>query len=498
MCQIDALQRLKGDYDVVRSALANLPKDLYETYDRVTLQVPEEDQIFVQHALHWIAYHPRIHPHSRIPCRILIEAVTKSAATQGVDLSPRFFDEEVIRELCRCLIKIDSDDNFRLYNDVSSKCSTISFAHFTVQEYLNASRTHGASSLYSASCKESVWRCFDTTMLKEVCQLRIGPPGKWSCFGKSGPFENDFDAYSLSAVILMLQRRPFWILERRELLPFVFNMVNPFKENWTTVQTGMKAFEDAMNLVSGKAFPGEERMWHIDWNKNHVNPNSAALVNLLHIVENGLDQAWLVGEFLETKDVKSVLRSRISFTKTLVYENSQAAVFDGPFIEVLINLDVVSAKVVELMLDFDQGVSDASVLLFYYLARWGSIQNQVVERLLDAGADPNTSTYRVTLLQLAVVHRETDIVMMLLEAGADPNNTGNDSSEVIGAEAFASRYDYLCGASPLHIYQHFASTLDRDLELMLEDSHKRIETELLDFGALDFQEDLDHPTEGDG
>lgn len=51
VCQIDVLQRLEGERKIVRGALANLPKDLYETYDRETIEVPEDEQIFVQHAL---------------------------------------------------------------------------------------------------------------------------------------------------------------------------------------------------------------------------------------------------------------------------------------------------------------------------------------------------------------------------------------------------------------------------------------------------------------
>src|ERR1051326_1866906 len=56
-CQISSLQRLKGESQIIRNALANLPKTLDETYERIFLQIPKEDREFVHHALKWIYYH---------------------------------------------------------------------------------------------------------------------------------------------------------------------------------------------------------------------------------------------------------------------------------------------------------------------------------------------------------------------------------------------------------------------------------------------------------
>ncbi|MCJ1452480.1 hypothetical protein MMC28_002823 [Mycoblastus sanguinarius] len=51
VCQIDVLQRLKCERGVFKKALGNLPKTLDEMYDRILLTIPEEEQLFVHHAL---------------------------------------------------------------------------------------------------------------------------------------------------------------------------------------------------------------------------------------------------------------------------------------------------------------------------------------------------------------------------------------------------------------------------------------------------------------
>ncbi|KAJ4297330.1 hypothetical protein N0V88_004248 [Collariella sp. IMI 366227] len=47
-CQIKPLERLKPDIAIVRSALADLPKDLDETYERAFQELPEDAHLFVK------------------------------------------------------------------------------------------------------------------------------------------------------------------------------------------------------------------------------------------------------------------------------------------------------------------------------------------------------------------------------------------------------------------------------------------------------------------
>src|SRR2546421_4496669 len=81
VCQIDALQRLKCERHIVKNALENLPRTLDETYDRIFLRIPEEERLFVYHALQWISYDNEIwRGAAAIPCSILLQAVARSTA----------------------------------------------------------------------------------------------------------------------------------------------------------------------------------------------------------------------------------------------------------------------------------------------------------------------------------------------------------------------------------------------------------------------------------
>src|SRR5947207_4392575 len=89
VCQIDALQRLKCERHIVKNALENLPRTLDETYDRIFLRIPEEERLFVYHALQWISYHNELHGNC-IPCSVLLQAVARSTAMLSDSQNVRF------------------------------------------------------------------------------------------------------------------------------------------------------------------------------------------------------------------------------------------------------------------------------------------------------------------------------------------------------------------------------------------------------------------------
>ncbi|TVQ82118.1 MAG: ankyrin repeat domain-containing protein [Micavibrio sp.] len=62
----------------------------------------------------------------------------------------------------------------------------------------------------------------------------------------------------------------------------------------------------------------------------------------------------------------------------------------------------------------------------------GSINPRIIRALLDAEADPNLHTTEgFSCLQLAVQRPDTDIVEMLLDAGADPNHLNGGRANVL-------------------------------------------------------------------
>ena len=490
VCQIDALQRLKGDRKVVREALANLPKTLYETYDRVIIEVPEDEQIFVQHVLYWICYHLDIHGGRGVSWFILLEAVARSTASQGIDLSARYYDVEVIQQLCGCLVKTVSPKDLQVPDDtLGSKSEKVVFAHFTVREYLDASRYHKQSTLYSTECKRSLWRSFKLSTFNGACcvernELWERGDARHHSAEIIDALENDFNAYSLVSAIVLLKNFDK-ALEEPALLSLAIDVVNPYKQSWMTAKPVIEVFLEKRYV--------DLPQWEISWEDGTDNPDAAALVNMLHLV-NYTSQADLVRNFLRHRDASSLItsplrctkaRNPMRCTKVVSFDEDEKSVkLEGSLSEVLIDLGVAHEPTIEVLLDHDQGFSNSSNLLQKYLRQshvWQSRSAHLVERFLGNGADPNISNHLLTPLQLAALFRDTNIIKILLEAGAKPNGTGDVDEKVLKDHISQCHFVSLLGASPLCIFRHWA-------EFGEYDKHKYEEGEatLIGYGARDF------------
>ncbi|KAF5564562.1 hypothetical protein FPHYL_4663 [Fusarium phyllophilum] len=154
VCQLHELQRLKDDREVVGKALERLPKDLDETYDRVFLRIPQEDWQFVSHAFQWLWFYGELGPPDNgIPSVLLLDAVKSSTLRTENDSSHVLYNSERLRELCGCLITSLED--------------SISFAHYTVKEYLDSARIcQGPLLVFSTERHKVLSTCLDTLLLQ--------------------------------------------------------------------------------------------------------------------------------------------------------------------------------------------------------------------------------------------------------------------------------------------------------------------------------------------
>ena len=496
VCQIDALQRLKGDKKIVREALANLPKDLYETYDRVAIEVPEDEQIFVQHVLYWICYHLEIHGGQGVPCMILLEAVARSTASQGIDLRARYYDVEMIQQFCGCLVKIVTPQDIQSCEypfTVESKSEIVVFAHFTVREYLDASRYHKQSTLYSRECKGSLWRSFKLSILKGACCVERNE--LWERGDPRDPsaeiidaLVNNFNAYSLVSAIAILQRCDK-ALEEPALLSLAVDVVNPYKQSWMTAKSVIEVFLDE----TGDDLP----QWEISWEDGTDNPDAAALVNMLHLVASSSPQADFVRTFLRHRDANSLIRSPLRCTKVVSFDGDEKSVkLEGSLSEVVIDMGAAHGPTIEVLLDYDQGFSNSSNMLHRYLRGNHVLDSgsaHLVERFLGNGADPNISNHLLTPLQLAAVFRDTCIIKILLKAGANPNGTGDvDEEKVLKDQISRCHYGSFLGASPLCIYRH------SDFDGYDKHEYKEGEATLIGYGAQEFSSQTRVPRADEG
>ncbi|KFY78366.1 hypothetical protein V498_09119, partial [Pseudogymnoascus sp. VKM F-4517 (FW-2822)] len=160
VCQLDELQHLKSERFIVRDALATLPKDLDVTYERVFLRIPEEERSFVCHIFYWFCFYRELDIHQDgLPYMLLLDAARTSILRTGHSTDNRYYDSERLKELCGCLIVLQQGD--------SESDTLITFAHYTVKEYLDSTRIlQSPTSSFSTQMSTILPICLDVVFFQ--------------------------------------------------------------------------------------------------------------------------------------------------------------------------------------------------------------------------------------------------------------------------------------------------------------------------------------------
>ena len=260
MCQIDVLQRLKLERPVIESPLKNLPKTLYETYDRILQAIPEEDRVFVHHVLHWIEINNMILPKRNIACQLLLEGVALSMASTKTEEIGRFYDVYTLRELCGCLVRVSDDSDAFPFGQAS-------FAHYTVEEYLE-SRKHVAidldSSMEGQSSRQDVLRAiyWEACQSRSCCMLQNMSPAQDTAWSSMPPstahgetrlfkalYKNISSYCVISTQILMKMKRMDVLLDE-----LAIRSLDPSSSHYMMLISSLKqSFPDAGSFKSLKS-----------------------------------------------------------------------------------------------------------------------------------------------------------------------------------------------------------------------------------------------------
>lgn len=465
VCQLDIIQRLKGERHIVQKALKDLPKTLDETYDRVLLTLPEEDQQFVHHALQLIMCHNKVY-HGEItggiPCVVLIRMVERSVAGLTSKQSDRFYNHETLRELLGCLINVTQDDPDT--NDVLAKAYdrmvvllqhevlTVSFAHYTVHEYLSSNRI---STAYVASYKEDLEQTFLEIMFAKSLQVKPNERWEWSLAPRYRcddieVLEGYFMTYCVVSFFFSLGNLSARICRHDKLSNFSIDLLDPSKAHCHFLkQATWAGFWDKW---------GELR--DVMWKSEPSNTDAVHLLNLLLLASISPECLSLVKRFLQSKNNKDFLRTRLALSKQgEVFDNVHK--FDGSIFEIFAQLAFEVPGGLRLLMEHGTGFFDPSVILLLFIGSHQCHPNDdcsshcMVKRLLELGADPNMDGCWATPLQIAVHCRDLIAISILLEAGADLNPVENSEGVAWEDGTLMSRFNVLHGASPLYIHRHF-------------------------------------------
>ena len=490
---------MKCERHIVEKALKNLPKTLDETYDVILLAIPQEELVIVNHILQWIAYHNELHNGEGIPCEILIQALDKSTAELAVDGLERFYDNDTLQELCGCLIKIMPEEQVNLDIRLRHTTLTASFAHYTVREYLDSSRSK--NSMISFPFRQEELRPkFLGIILSEAQHLELNQ--LWELENPSidpsdalGEVHRKLSVYSVVSTMLSLSKWPTEILAHETLCTLVIELLDPSKSHFASLKCAASVIEATLRLSSERGLYGCTQIWDMHWHLETSNMVAVHLLHLLLLTEDVSECLPLAEKFLQEYEAGDVLQARLRFEKQvwgaapLDGHRANLYLFDGSIIEVYAQLETAGSRTFKFLLDYGAGLFDSSKILLLHIAShdhdpiFRCQEDCSLRGLLDLGADPNfrDSSSRIASLQIAVVLGDLNGVRMLLDAGADPNNTGSSEATVWEKGTLMSRFNCLDGHSALYICRNDECILEER-----KDNLEMIEETLLRYGAKEF------------
>ena len=499
MCQIDSLQRLKCERKTIQNALKNLPKTLNETYDRIFFAVAEEERLFVEHALRWIAYHNELYDGQGIPFEVLIQATEASMLSLTGNKNERFYDQDTLREVCGCLINISPEDVLEPRGDYPPHTYiSVSFAHYSVREYLDSTTISNAVFGYHTIGGGDLKDRFLEITLSEA--QHIESTELWELETNLTDdsdviraIDSRFNLYCVKSALLSLYKFPSQICQHSTLTALAIDLLDPSLPHFATMEAAVFSIEHATQLFEIHGM-FEEVFWTAEWHPD-TNTELKHLYNLLLLTENRKDCLPLAKTFLQGKDLKSLFQAQMCFKRPVwhifSHDDTEIYVFKGSLIEVFAQLAIRSEHAFKLLMEVGAGSFDPSIALLLYIgSHVHSIQFDcngfcALQRLLELGADPNLRGYRITPLQIATFSSDYEGVEMLLKAGAMPNDTGSADGVIWQEDSVMLDLNHLHGASPLLICRDYPNFSRSNFGVRADD-RKKIEALLLSYGAEAF------------
>ncbi|KAH9209028.1 hypothetical protein DL95DRAFT_32175 [Leptodontidium sp. 2 PMI_412] len=505
VCQLYELQHVKGERSVVRNALATLPKDLDETYERIFLRIPKEELQFVCHAFQWLCFYGELGaPENGTPSVLLLDAIASSTARTGNPNSNVLYDSERLRELCGCLI--------------SSFGDAISFAHYTVKEYLDSARIRQSPlSFFSTEMAKVLFTCLDVVLLQaqkftssdlEDLKTASSHPSCWQDLWTKLSFHCAFYA------ITSIRRWGQEISVNDAFFGRVKALLDPSAQYFRRLQEVDDGDTSEMwRILIDDDSTMDQMAWTIVWNESATDNDASVLLSLLLITDD-LDSPISTRMFREA-DLKALFNNRLALKKCtwmMTYDDEEGSSssgvakmyeFNGPLMEVMSQfVDYHLESFRSLLINYTRFYNPSTTLLYFIGRHIPALGDQSacnedtsdcpVRKLLEAGAQPNLLGYRLTPLQIAVAARDLEGVRLLLQFKADPNYVGDPNGVVWSTNNLLANFNKFCGMSPLRICRSGDCVWPKGdyRKDAREPFLETIEQLLLAFGGIEFDQEL--------
>ncbi|KAK3370926.1 hypothetical protein B0T24DRAFT_627387 [Lasiosphaeria ovina] len=493
VCQIDILQRLKGDKAAILKALACLPRTLDETYERIFLQIPHESRLVVHHALKWIYAHKELRP-DNIPASNLIQGIQRSTA--GLDSSGYDYDYNVdlLRELCGCLISLspqergDEDANFQ-------PTTAVSFAHYTVLEFLDSTRIRIGPASFFAIDKESVKIEFAKMVMLEA--LHTEPHDIWDTeeifYGNekiTDAVEESFNLYSIVSSIVAVRYWGHTLSTDTTSCELAFALFDATNQHFEHLVHAAACIEDSTQVFSDELLDDFRQFWALSWSQKPTHDAVRTLINLLFTDES----SELGRKYIQSIRAGSWLQSSVNLViwHQLSEEDTDRYEFEGTIVELFALLIYRWPEALKLFLELAIGYFDPSKVLLHSVGwhcHYESFDCKgfcILARQLQLGADPDGPGYRICPLQIAARAWDLEGVRLLLEAGANPNHTGDQMGEVWREGTVLALFNDILDRSPLNIVQTMGCLFEGDRLFKRREDVPKIVALLREYGARSF------------
>lgn len=471
VCQLDALQWLRCERYIVQNALAHIPKTLFETYDRIFLSIPEDERLFVHHALQWICFNNEVHDQADMSCVVLLQAVERSIACAVKSQTDRFVDEDTLQRLYGCLISIEPLSFWNMKNDVGYSTPTVSFAHYTVREYVDSARFPEMSRAYYEACT-AIFLNLTSSQAQHV-ESRRQEITKALKSGKTvgQVFTTDFTVYCVVSALSLLQRWALPIPRPHTLNSLAFVLLDPSKPHFKILTKIMLTLDGFKSTYAPTLIEARLNAFTINWKLDVTDTDAAVLFYLVVLKLRDSDGFPLARTFLQDRESTRLLQSRLAFR-----DPKTDCVIDGSIIEVLVEYGTTVEKI-EPILHYGAGLFDPSKVLVVLVGRLLKTTDiALIEYFLKLGADPCGAEFYITPLQIAVYLGYIQVAQTLLKAGANPNGIGNMDGIQFKENSRTGQFNSLHQVRPLNICRW------RIWFVSLETS-RDIEDLLLRFGA---------------
>ena len=434
------MERLKPEFDIVKYALANLPKTLDETYERIFQAVPAEDRLVLQFSLKWIFYYQHLYKRD-ISTPILLESIERSISGLTASKNHYFLDENRLRDICGYLITVTPKSSH-----FSHDFGGISFAHFTVWEFVSSMRMDNPCATFFLVREESTRKELTRLLICEALNNKaekllkdidkdnrialnynveelLNVNNKDTRIG----LDEHFDIFCALSSVYSLRILGREVSEQDDLRSLAFDLFDCSKGHFTSIYKVALAIIDPYTMAPNKVDYFLYDFLSIKWPSSSKHKNASLLAELLKIDET----CELAKKFIKQSDEQKLLQIQLELHKLRLYPAQDATPsyrFRGSIVEPFAQLSGTFQKQFRFLLKIGGSCVDPYMVLFSYLGAFifcYKPPKDALPEILQLVTDVNSSRFIVSPLQIATQTCNLDAVLALLVAGADPNYKGN-------------------------------------------------------------------------